>query len=63
MRVLFLIPKSNPPELKGSYSKAFKEFVSQCLNKNPKDVSLQYMLYLITLFHRMVCSNKVLGNL
>lgn len=38
MRVLFLIPKSNPPELKGSYSKAFKEFVSLCLNKNPKDV-------------------------
>lgn len=37
MRVLFLIPKSNPPELKGSYSRAFKEFVSQCLNKNPKD--------------------------
>ena len=39
MRVLFLIPKSNPPELKGSYSKGFKEFVSLCLNKNPKDVS------------------------
>ena len=38
MRVLFLIPKSNPPELKGNYSKAFKEFVSLCLNKNPKDV-------------------------
>ena len=40
MRVLFLIPKSNPPDLQGSYSKAFKEFVALCLNKDPKDVSV-----------------------
>ena len=40
MRVLFLIPKSNPPELVGSYSKAFKEFVALCLNKDPKNVNL-----------------------
>jgi serine/threonine-protein kinase 24/25/MST4 len=39
MRVLFLIPKSNPPELQGTYSKTFKEFVSLCLNKDPKNVS------------------------
>ena len=39
MRVLFLIPKSNPPELIGNYSKSFKEFVALCLNKNPKNVS------------------------
>lgn len=39
MRVLFLIPKSNPPDLQGSYSKAFKEFVALCLNKDPKNVS------------------------
>ena len=38
MRVLFLIPKSNPPELQGNYSKTFKEFVSLCLNKDPKNV-------------------------
>ncbi|CAH0749192.1 unnamed protein product [Diatraea saccharalis] len=35
MRVLFLIPKNNPPQLTGSYSKPFKEFVEACLNKDP----------------------------
>ncbi|CAH3146935.1 unnamed protein product [Pocillopora meandrina] len=37
MRVLFLIPKNNPPELTGNFSKAFKEFVAMCLNKDPSD--------------------------
>ncbi|KAM8976818.1 serine/threonine-protein kinase 24 isoform 2-T2 [Pelodytes ibericus] len=35
MKVLFLIPKNNPPTLEGSYSKVLKEFVEACLNKEP----------------------------
>ena len=39
MRVLFLIPKNNPPQLVGNYTKPFKEFVEACLNKEPENVS------------------------
>lgn len=37
MKVLFLIPKNPPPQLEGPFSKTFREFVAQCLQRDPRD--------------------------
>ncbi|KAJ7070697.1 kinase-like domain-containing protein [Mycena amicta] len=37
MKVLFLIPKNPPPILEGNFSKPFREFVSYCLQRDPRD--------------------------
>ena len=37
-QVLFLIPKNPPPVLDGNFSKPFREFVSYCLQRDPREV-------------------------
>jgi len=37
MKVLFLIPKNPPPQLDTMFSKTFREFVSYCLQRDPRD--------------------------
>jgi serine/threonine protein kinase len=43
MKVLFLIPKNPPPVLDGPFSKLFKDFVTLCLQRDPRDVSTRFM--------------------
>ncbi|GLE05256.1 hypothetical protein PINS_up014256 [Pythium insidiosum] len=37
MKVLFLIPKSDPPVLEGAFSPELVDFVAKCLQKSPHD--------------------------
>jgi hypothetical protein len=46
MRVLFLIPRNDPPKLEGRFSSAFKEFVSLCLTKDADYVSFNEAILL-----------------
>lgn len=51
MKVLFHIPKNEPPTLGPPHSKAFRDFVSLCLQTSPANVSYanpRTILYLLT---------------
>lgn len=50
MKVLFHIPKNDPPQLNPPHSKAFRDFVSLCLQSSPANVRSSIYIYLAFLF-------------
>ena len=46
MRVLFLIPKNNPPQLTGNFSKLFKEFTEALVQtRAPKELQFKVFFW------------------
>ncbi|KAJ6753789.1 STERILE20-LIKE KINASE ISOFORM B-RELATED [Salix purpurea] len=50
MRVLFIIPRENPPQLDEHFSRPMKEFVSLCLKKVPAEASIRFLCIIYFLF-------------
>ncbi|OMH82363.1 Serine/threonine-protein kinase 24 [Zancudomyces culisetae] len=59
MKVLFVIPKNEPPQLTGDFSKHFIEFVSLCLQKEPEKRPTAEQL----LKHRFIKGARSTGRL
>ncbi|KAL0443547.1 UNVERIFIED_CONTAM: Serine/threonine-protein kinase [Sesamum latifolium] len=58
MRVLFIIPRENPPQLDEHFSRPMKEFVSLCLKKNPAETcNLYYDIRNLYIFVALVHSS------
>jgi serine/threonine protein kinase len=56
MKVLFLIPKNPPPVLDGHFSKPFREFVSYCLQRDPRDVCRVFLLRILNILTKNVAT-------